>query len=416
MRAIALLGVACLGGVLGAIGACSSTPSAQAETDDLIGGVDAKSASLDAIGALMLKDPMRGLTQFCTATLIAPRVVLSAKHCAVEKNLDAAEGGAPIFVDTRFIDVYPIYFAIGPDSANPKRLVEAESVETCNLGDVGFMGLGCDVSVYHLKEAVDDVRPFKVATGSIGADAVGKPLSAVGYGNQDERGTVWGTRKAGTLTLRSVRGAPMHTLFPNVDGFLDAMRAAEGEAYVNNADASLRAFYDSTLLDGYEAFAGAAEGNAQVCGGDSGGPLLAKIDGELVVQGVASGTVSGVRLPCKLGAVYGTFGPKAQELITRSMNDECDGIPAEGRCEGDVAVRCTTSIEGPRRVTRTDCSELLQRCVVPPPSSAGDGGDAGPNDLFDAGPLPPPDGGGLPFDAGGPVPLPPPVRHAECAD
>jgi hypothetical protein len=94
----------------------------------------------------------------------------------------------------------------------------------------------------------------------------------------------------------------------------------------------------------------------------------------MVIQGVASGLgLSGGRLPCNMGAVYAVPGQSAQDLIKASLTDPCDGVPALGRCEGDVAVRCTNADEGPRRVTRTDCAGLLQHC------SGGevDAGDAG---------------------------------------
>jgi secreted trypsin-like serine protease len=391
-----------LGVAIGSVVACSaSAPSSSATGDSaIIGGVDAKSAALDAVGALMYKDPANGgaLQLLCTATLIAPNVVLTAKHCALQRDVVPSDaGGAPQEVETRLIDAVEIYFAVGADARAPKRLVQAGSVATCNVANSGFMGLGCDVSVYHLKESITDIRPLKVTQTSVSADAVGRHMSAVGYGNQVQSGTQYGTRKAGTLTVRSVRGAPMQTLFPTVDGFIDAMREAEGEAYVDNQNASLREFYATPLLEDYEAFAGASDGDAQVCHGDSGGPLLAKINGELVVQGVASGVVSGVRLPCKMGSVYAVFGPKAQELITRAVKDECAGVPAEGRCEGEVAVRCTTSNEGPRKVTRTDCSELLQRCIVP--AASVDGGEPADADA-DAG------------DGGAPSPL----MQVTCGD
>src|SRR4051794_26960962 len=161
MRILTLVGLTCLTGLLGTVGACSSTSAPKTEAADLIGGVDAKSASLDAVGALLANVAPDQLQQICTGTLIAPRVVLTAKHCAVNKRIEATDGGST-FVDERVIDEYPIYFGIGADANAPtQRLVEVESVETCNLGDTGFMGLGCDVAVYHLKESVDDVRPLK---------------------------------------------------------------------------------------------------------------------------------------------------------------------------------------------------------------------------------------------------------------
>jgi len=387
MRTFAF-GIAGLGMLVGSMIACGGGGDGKGAAttnagNEVIGGVAASSAALNAIGSLVHKDAQTGTTELlCTATLIAPRIVLTAKHCALDKFAQQDEAGTVTVVESRLIDALQISFAIGPDSRAPVRVVQAESVETCNVANTGYMGLGCDVAIYRLKESIDDVRPLKVAKSSVGEDAIGKRMSAVGYGNQVSIGTVNGTRKAGTLTMRAVRGAPMQVLFPeSVEAFLDAMREAEGEAYVDNNGAVLRDYYNLSLLDGYEVYAGAVEGDAQVCHGDSGGPLLAKVDGELVVQGVASGVVSGPRLPCKFGAAYATFGPKAQELIARSLTDPCDGIPAEGRCEGDVATRCTTATEGPRRVTRTDCSLLLQRCIAPAAAPApGADADAGTPD------------------------------------
>src|SRR6476469_6827693 len=117
MNAKALIGMAGFGAVLGALAACSgpSSPApVQGADNDIIGGVDAKSASLDAIGTLMFKDPQQNntLQMLCTATLIAPRVILTAKHCAFEKSVDQADGAPAQVVETRFIDVYPMFFAI----------------------------------------------------------------------------------------------------------------------------------------------------------------------------------------------------------------------------------------------------------------------------------------------------------------
>lgn len=360
-----------------ACGAGPSDSSSTSDRDEIIGGVDAKSASLDAVGALVYDDAQAGGRQLlCTATLIAPDVVLTAKHCAIQKDLQAIDdAGATQVVETRFIDVLSISFAVGSDIGAPKRLVRAASVETCNVPNTGYMGLGCDVAVYRLEEKIEDIRPLEVAASAPSESAIGRRLVAIGFGNQVESATAPknGTRKLGNVTMRALTGAPMKVLFPSVEAYLDAMREAEGEAYVDNYDAILRQEYERPLLDGYEVFTGAAEGDVQVCHGDSGGPLLEKIDGKLVIQGVASGVVSGVRLPCKFGAVYAVFGPKAQELVSRASSDPCEGIPAEGRCEGDVAVRCTDGSEGPRRVTRTDCSAALQRCI---PGQA-DGSDGG---------------------------------------
>lgn len=398
MRPFYLLSAALIAPVLVLSVACSKeeSPTSEASGGDseVIGGVDAKSASLDAIGALVYLDPQtQKQTELCTATLITPAVVLTAKHCAMEKTVqETPDGGPQQIVETRYIDALQISFAVGPDIAAPKKLVGVESVETCNVANSGFMGLGCDVAIYRLKEAITDVTPLEVAKGIPTNDEIGKRRIAIGYGIQEQSRTteLVGTRKLGSVTLRAITGSPLKIQFPeSADQYIDAMRETEGEAYVDNYDADLRAFYDYAMLEGYEFYTGGVDGDVQICSGDSGGPLLAKIDGKLVVQGVASGTVSGVRLPCKFGAVYAGFGPKAQELLEHAVHDPCEGVPAEGRCEGDVAVRCTTVTEGPRRLTRTDCSDALQRCIAPvalppadPDGGSGDGGaEAGPAPL-----------------------------------
>ena len=82
MRRLALSLAAALG-LLAAGSACSSsTPGPEASSDDIIGGVDAKGAKLNAIGTVGRKGFDGAFDYFCTATLVAPNVVLTAKHCA----------------------------------------------------------------------------------------------------------------------------------------------------------------------------------------------------------------------------------------------------------------------------------------------------------------------------------------------
>ena len=192
-----------------------------------------------------------------------------------------------------------------------------------------------------------------------------KRLTAIGFGAQNVKETKVGTRRAGTMTLRAVEGAPLRALYPTIDSFSAALRKSEGAAWVMNNTDALGAMYNLELKRDYELFVGGQPGDAQVCHGDSGGPILMKVNGELVVYGVASAVgMSGPKLPCAMGAIYATFGPKAQELIKSQLaTDPCEGIPAGGKCDGDVAVRCTDQDEGERRVVRNDCSDLLLRCL-----------------------------------------------------
>jgi len=64
--------------------ACSDLPDSSPLLDnqaDIIGGYKATSASLNHTGAIIL-DYWDDLEPFCTGTLIAPRTVVTAKHCA----------------------------------------------------------------------------------------------------------------------------------------------------------------------------------------------------------------------------------------------------------------------------------------------------------------------------------------------
>ena len=88
--------------------ACNAPSSPDASIDDrneLVGGVDGRSRALDAVGALVYKDPATGASQLlCTATLIAPKVILTAKHCAMDKWVAPVDGGAPRVQEARYID------------------------------------------------------------------------------------------------------------------------------------------------------------------------------------------------------------------------------------------------------------------------------------------------------------------------
>lgn len=153
------------------------------------------------------------------------------------------------------------------------------------------------------------------------------------------------------------------SVFPTYEDFRAFLERVEGSDFIAQTEAYFRQLYDRPLLDGYEAQLGGGEGNGQVCHGDSGGPLLKVVDGKMVVYGVTSTVVSGVRQVCEnAGAVYATFGPDAQALFAVAAKDPCEGVPAEGACDGEVAVRCSRADEGERRVLRTDCSLLAQRC------------------------------------------------------
>lgn len=333
-------------------GACSLADESN-DTQDIIGGVDARSAKLDAIGTVGTRGWDGKYGFFCTATLIAPKVVLTAKHCAT-----SGPGETPRLAGEK------IYFATGWNVDEPKQVIEAVDVLLSPVDEGGMVQFGSDVAVYILAEPVLDVTPMPYATAHLGAEMIGTKLQAVGYGVQDRDRTT-GTRKAGTLTLRAVEGQPMHALFETKEALYQAMADVEGQAWVDSNKARLDTFYDFTLLAGYEAYLGMGTNDAQPCSGDSGGPLVANVGGKLQVVSVVSGSFKGAKYPCSVvGEAYATLGAKVQEII-QSATGPCEGVPVAGRCEQfSTVVRCVSDAEGPQKITRTDCGLLNQACEV----------------------------------------------------
>jgi hypothetical protein len=392
----------------GALIACSGgdpTPPVGDSHEDIIGGVDARSSSLNAIGTLGTVYDYSGYdggsvgyNMICTATLIGPTTVLTAKHC-----VQSYPGGS------LYLDYNDMYFGIGPDANNPERRIPVVEVETAPLDYGGFTGFGRDVAIVHLGQAVTDIRPVPV--DSLVAGDVGRRYAIIGYGQQDNL-RHYGTRRAGSVKLRALEGRVFELMFGSYGGFKDWAKEM-GYYYEpyptdggfdggGSADAGydpeawLRAEYENTrLLDGYEAYVGNAPGDAQPCYGDSGGPLINKVNGELRVYGVTSGGLPSRKSACDFGAVYATFGPATRDFIAQGLRwvDKCGGVSTKGRCDGAVATRCTGRAEGQRRITTTDCDLLNQVCgydwtgaaTCVDPNEPGPAVDGGPGTPVDAG-------------------------------
>jgi hypothetical protein len=360
-------------------------PEVGSQVQELIGGVPGNSPALDAIGTIgflsTYTDCYTGEVStyyepFCTASLINSQTVLTAKHC--EDNLAYAS------------ENFEAVFAIGPDASNPKRTIKIVDSQKNPVHNGGFVGYGRDVATVHLEQAVTDIKPLKFETMS--AAQVGTELAAVGYGVQDNSNTS-GTRMIGTLRVNALEGKVYELMFGSFENFKqwyltrDApepeLPADDEEEPVDDGtddgsvddgsdddyyDEYLREIYDTTLLlPGYEVHVGNAAGDAQPCYGDSGGPLV-KINGngDLVAYGVTSGGLGTNDLICDRGAVYAAFGAQTTSWLKRANKwaDSCAGLSAQGICDGDVAKRCTTSDEGKRRMTKTNCALLGQTCVV----------------------------------------------------
>jgi hypothetical protein len=214
---------------------CATTDSDNLEaiSEDVIGGVPAYSHALDAVGALGSSYDTDGdgrgdaYYPFCTGTLIAPTVVLTAEHCI---------GG----------DMTGVAFLIGASAYAPDRVVPALAAvaETTIVG--GVQGLGSDVAIVHLAEPVLDVTPLVVAP--FPADLIGQRFTVLGYGAQDNTERA-GTRLAGALTLRGTSGRIFEHLFGSFPAFLDQGVPRLHGITPTEADREwLQAEYDATTV------------------------------------------------------------------------------------------------------------------------------------------------------------------------
>lgn len=334
---------------------------------EIIGGFDAKSASLNAVGTIGVIDPDTGAYSFfCTATLIAPKRVLTAKQCAM-----ITDSQSPLY-KMKLVNLQHIFFAVGPNALAPVQLVEAIATDLSPVEEGGFNEIGNDLAVMHLIAEVKGVTPIPVADLSLSDKDVGQPYVSIGFGSKDIYEDVTGmytaTRSAGKNTLRALSGQSFALMLGSWDAFYKQMCGVFGKDIVDEyIDIVLGWYEDTKILTGYEAWVGYSNGDVQTCNGDNGGPLIGREMGEKKIFGVASANWFSSQKTCDYGTFYATVGVETRTMLAESAKyvDPCaNGITVTGSCNGDVATRCTDKWEGDRRLSQIDCSLLDQVCAV----------------------------------------------------
>jgi hypothetical protein len=343
--------------------ACAAAPAEEEPVDrseqDLLGGVPARSVKYDAVGVLYGVRPT-GAAPICSGTLIGPHTVLTAGHCV-------RPTGAPFNI----IDRFPVFFAIGFDSAAPKRRVRAVwgGVTTAE---------GSDVGLYQLAEDVTEVTPFAVATAPIESSAIGSKYSLIGFGLQNATQTFSNflTRRVGAISLTTFDAQPAHELFPVYEDFKKYMESYSGHSFT---DAQAHSVYDHNIVRPGDAYFG-SQHEASGAYLDSGAPYIAKVGSALTVFAVhsrsyradptvaATGTTADI-LP--IGAASPMVGvAETKDLISTSLADPCRNLTSAGACSGTTAIRCATEISPPV-IAIINCDEVGAVCKVDTAGNAG---------------------------------------------
>jgi len=211
---------------LSALAGCAQPVAAEgSDSSNIIGGQ--KTSSYPAVMALFAGDIRSGSGALCTASVIAPKVLLTAAHC-----VSADEVGT----DAQFLVLTGSDIRKSPGSEIAVAAVMHDAA--FNTSDVEG---GHDIGAVILSDPLD-VTPLPInRTNPV--SLAGHTVRLVGYGvNDGETQTGAGVKRAATTTLRAV-------------------------------DPKLIFLGDATH---------------DTCQGDSGGPALATIDGRETIVGVTS--------------------------------------------------------------------------------------------------------------------------------
>ncbi len=326
----------------------------------IIGGLDAASPFWNHTGALARLDEAFGdRFTFCTATLVGPETLVTAKHCV------------DLLIDLAGFSDGSIVWSAGPDAKEPVEEVRIVAAERAPSDEGGFIGRGQDVGVLHL-EGPSSFAPARFAPFT--GDLLGQRMVTLGYGAFSAAGASDETRRIGRETVSALEGRIFEAMMGDFESFAEWFFTGSTTdedilAQIDPVDREFLAeeFDAQVLLPQYEAVTGLGPGDTQSCNGDSGGPLgLIDSSGVFSTFGVVSGGLFSARQTCDFGTVFATFGPDVVDLLEResAWEDPCGEVPTEGICVGTVRRVCDTSLtEGRRELVSQDCADDGRLCV-----------------------------------------------------
>lgn len=285
-------------------------------SSSIINGSASSSADDDAVALLWMGN------SFCTGTLIAPNLLLTARHCVSEPGAGQAECepfGADKAPSSMTVSLGEHPSSRSPVASGTRLFVEGKST-IC----------GQDIALVLLDRDVPNVKPKQVR---LTAPAAGELVTAIGYG-QDENEATTGRRMRGNIAI-------------------EAVGPASRTATANGQSAGVQVPANDFMT------------GESVCHGDSGGPLFD-------AKGLVLGTTSrGTALGCVgAPAIFSSTAAHVPLIMTALAAAGHPLAPTGADAGTDAAAPDAAAGDGGRAEPTSTGNE-------PGAESSGDAGDGG---------------------------------------
>jgi len=313
-----IFGACVLGGLTALVSGCSVASDDTGEEPGsveqaIVNGDEVEcDRTLAAVGAVVFSfsDPAYPDYEFeeffCSATLIAPKVALTARHCVTTWYFDP---------DPAFSN----YVVFGQDAYDPERKAKVVSTLAAPAGPAGLLNDGGrDMAVLYLEEAPKGIKPAQL--GKFKSSMLGKKFRIAGFG-QTEEFTV-GTKYEGKVTARALSGDWYRLLFKNKYSKFDEWYWTDASLATPSAEEEAAWWAPGTfaLEPGYELLAGGLPGEAVSCWGDSGGPILQGTTAkDLTTYGVSFAGEGSIATNCALGGGYAVLNDEMLAWVKNAV-------------------------------------------------------------------------------------------------